>query len=331
MSYRRYTEIELQRQQFYMMPKWLMTRQISSDAKLLYVCILDRYRLSLKNGWVDENGEAYCYFKRSEMSECLGISGGTAKTKIQELMQEGLLEEVRQGMGKPNRLYLYTPTDEEFSREKADADEKRAGNAEETAENARPSKIEVQEPKESNFMTLKNCDSRLSKIAIQDSQKLRPNKNNKNKNYINNNKREGSPPAARLSTSDLNRIMNHWNSVAGSVGVPKIIGINKKTERYRSLCARVDAFGVEAVLKVFDDVGKQEFLHGKNQKGWTATFDWVLKPANFQKIMEGNYRDKKEKAPDVPYWAVGASHGYSASEMASIIERKIQESRGDPH
>lgn len=330
MSYRRYTESELLRQQFFMMPKWLMTRQISSDAKLLYVYILDRYRLSLKNGWVDENGEAYCYFKRSEMSECLGISEGTAKTKIQELMEEGLLEEVRQGMGKPNRLYLYTPTDEEFSREKADADEKRAKNTEETAENARPAKIEVQEPKESPFMTRENCDSRLSKTRIHDSRKLRPNKNNKNKNNINN-KRDGSTPVARLSNGDLNRIMNHWNLIAGSVGVPKIIGIDKKTERYRSLCARVDAFGVESVLKVFDDVGRQEFLHGKNQKGWTATFDWVLKPANFQKIMEGNYRDKKAKAPDVPYWAVGASHGYSASEMASIIERKIQESRGDPH
>lgn len=326
MSYRRYTESELLRQQFYMMPKWLMTRQISSDSKLLYVYILDRYRLSLKNDWVDENGEAYCYFKRSEMSECLGISGGTAKTKIQELIEEGLLEEVRQGMGKPNRLYLYTPTDEEFLREKADADEKRVENTEETAENARPSKIAIQEPKEPKVMTLKNCDSRLSKTRIHDSQKLLPNKNNINNNNINN-KREGSIPAARLSNGDLNRIMNHWNLVAGSVGVPKIIGIDKKTERYRSLCARVDAFGVDAVLKVFDDVGKQEFLHGKNQKGWTATFDWVLKPANFQKIMEGNYRDKKAKVPDVTFWAQGASHGYSAEQMEEIILRKIQESR----
>lgn len=328
MSYRRYTEIELQRQQFYMMPKWLMTRQISSDAKLLYVYILDRYRLSLKNGWVDENGEAYCYFKRTEMSECLGISENTTKAKVDELMKEGLLEEVRQGLGKPNRLYLCTPTDDEFSRGNTEDSE----NTEETAENARPLKYEFPEYELRNgrLVTVpRTQDSRPEKTAVQKPRELPPNKNNKNKNYINNNKRERGVPATRLSTSDLNRIMNHWNFIAGSVGVPKIIGIDKKTERYRSLCARVDAFGVESVLKVFDDVGKQEFLHGKNQKGWTATFDWVLKPANFQKIMEGNYRDKKAKAPDVPYCAVGASHGYTAAEMASIIARKIQESRGD--
>jgi len=33
-------------------------------------------------------------------------------------------------------------------------------------------------------------------------------------------------------------------------------------------------------------------LKGQNNKGWTITFDWFIKPNNFIKVLEGNYKDK---------------------------------------
>ena len=40
-----------------------------------------------------------------------------------------------------------------------------------------------------------------------------------------------------------------------------------------------------------------EFLKGNNNRGFQATFDWLIRPSNFQKTIEGNYdnRDKENK------------------------------------
>lgn len=37
---------------------------------------------------------------------------------------------------------------------------------------------------------------------------------------------------------------------------------------------------------------ESEFLKGKNERHWTATFDWLMKPNNMTKVLEGNYRNK---------------------------------------
>ena len=47
--------------------------------------------------------------------------------------------------------------------------------------------------------------------------------------------------------------------------------------------------------KYFDIISKSEFLTGKNDNGFTATFDWIMIPANMIKIIEGNYNTKGKK------------------------------------
>ena len=42
----------------------------------------------------------------------------------------------------------------------------------------------------------------------------------------------------------------------------------------------------------FMKVEASDFLSGR-KTGWVATFDWILKPANFIKIIEGNYDNRK--------------------------------------
>lgn len=40
----------------------------------------------------------------------------------------------------------------------------------------------------------------------------------------------------------------------------------------------------------FDLIGRSDFLMGRTSNPWTACcFDWIFKPANFKKIVEGNY------------------------------------------
>ena len=67
---------------------------------------LDRVSLSIKNGWVDENGRVFIYY--SVINICKILNCGTQKAckLLDELETFGALERRRQGLGKPNKLYL---------------------------------------------------------------------------------------------------------------------------------------------------------------------------------------------------------------------------------
>jgi len=46
----------------------------------------------------------------------------------------------------------------------------------------------------------------------------------------------------------------------------------------------------------FEVVKSRGFLLGENDRGWRADFDWLLKPAHMQKILEGGYSGTAKKA-----------------------------------
>lgn len=76
MNTKRYTLSDAHSTQFYQLPKWLVAlrveAEISNEAILLYTYLRDRVQLSITNKWIDDNGEAYLYFKREQMENCLG-------------------------------------------------------------------------------------------------------------------------------------------------------------------------------------------------------------------------------------------------------------------
>ena len=58
------------------------------------------------------------------------------------------------------------------------------------------------------------------------------------------------------------------------------------------LCALVNDYGLDAVLATIARVRNSDFLCGQGENGWTANFDWLIKPDNFLKVMEGQYNGK---------------------------------------
>lgn len=50
----------------------------------------------------------------------------------------------------------------------------------------------------------------------------------------------------------------------------------------------------------FTLVDRSDFLSGSNDRGWTANFDWILKPANMVKIEEGSYQSQRVKGSSEP-------------------------------
>lgn len=92
-----------------------------------------------------------------------------------------------------------------------------------------------------------------------------------------------------LSSTSVQRVIDEWNSI----GLQKIISVNAGTNRYKSLKARINEYGIEKVIQAIKNINNSSFLKGQNDKNWTINFDWLVKPNNFIKVLEGNYTDKK--------------------------------------
>ena len=85
------------------------------------------------------------------------------------------------------------------------------------------------------------------------------------------------PNGTVCRTKDVRRVQTAWNNL----GLSKVSKILPDTERGKMLKKRIRDYGVEAVVEAVEKVGKSSFLMGNNNKGWTATFDWFIKPNNF--------------------------------------------------
>ena len=94
-----------------------------TDAKTLYGILLDRMGLSVKNGWLDEQGRVYIIFPVQEVMDALGCADNKATKLFRELEKFGLIERKRRGLGKPNLIYVKNFADPRFrNREKNGSD-----------------------------------------------------------------------------------------------------------------------------------------------------------------------------------------------------------------
>ena len=94
---------------FYQMPQWLYEppyNVLSDKAKQIYMFLFDRRTLSIQNKWFDEKGDVYVYYTNEQLMEKLNCSKPTIISAKKELADMRLLREVRQGVNKPNRLYI---------------------------------------------------------------------------------------------------------------------------------------------------------------------------------------------------------------------------------
>ena len=63
------------------------------------------------------------------------------------------------------------------------------------------------------------------------------------------------------------------------------------TRRAHTL-ARIREHGEDALREVVRKAAVSDFLNGNNIRGWAATYDWLVLPNNFIKVLEGNYDNK---------------------------------------
>ena len=96
---------------------------------------------------------------------------------------------------------------------------------------------------------------------------------------------------------DIRRITDAWNDL----GLGQVRRIPRESKRMKLLCALVNDYGLDAVLATIARVRNSDFLCGQGENGWTANFDWLIKPDNFLKVMEGQYNGKPRNTAPTDY------------------------------
>ncbi|WP_330603887.1 DUF6017 domain-containing protein [Oribacterium sp. oral taxon 102] len=104
-------DMEAEQYSFIRVPKILLQHEtyqrISSEAKLLYSLLLDRVGISLRSGWKDKQDRVYIIYPIAEIMEEMNCGKNKAVQLLDELEQKaGLIERKRQGLGKPNLIYV---------------------------------------------------------------------------------------------------------------------------------------------------------------------------------------------------------------------------------
>ena len=89
------------------------------------------------------------------------------------------------------------------------------------------------------------------------------------------------------------RIMDFWNAELTPLGITPIRAITENTKRHQMLKSRIRQYGLDEVLSTISMVKESEFLI-KEGSSW-FNFDWFIKPENFQKVHDGNYRSIPQK------------------------------------
>lgn len=173
---RRIKATEFTESQFYKMPKFLIQhekyRGLSAEAKILYMLMRERHNLSILNGWVDTDGYIYLLYSRENMGEDLGLAKNAITKRVTELKDCGLIEEVRQGQGLTNRLYVNTLTEDMLTYEPVKVQGVKC---------KRTAKIQKNDPATvGNVKTPQKGESRVPKKGSLDSLKSTPNNTNTN-------------------------------------------------------------------------------------------------------------------------------------------------------
>jgi hypothetical protein len=161
-----------------------------------------------------------------------------------------------------SRIEQYSLINSDFTDDKS---EETQVNSEETQVNSeklplKKSKVKEKESKENNLEL--SDDNSLSKGELS----TRKNSKDENINY--------------------EALLDYFiQETKGVFGKPK--GVSDK--RRAAIRARVREYGKEAFVEMIHNAAASDYLKGQNHRCWTASFDWMIKPENFVKILSGNY------------------------------------------
>lgn len=93
-------------------PRFLLEVNISETAKLVYMLLLDRARVSMKNDtWQDKHGRVFVLYTIPALARDIGKGETTVKKALNQLVQQDLIQKQSLGAGHTNKIYVKIPAE----------------------------------------------------------------------------------------------------------------------------------------------------------------------------------------------------------------------------
>lgn len=139
-------------------------------------------------------------------------------------------------------------------------------------------------------------------------------------------------PARRCAKIDFAAIKEYWNTKHDQSGSVMRRLTLMSDQRKGNVRSRIREYGgdVQMVYKAIDKAMASDFMNGKNGKGWVASFDWMMCPSNFPKVLEGNYDNEQPAGSQQPQSAAAKAQDPAATARPSIGERYEQAKHQQP-
>lgn len=117
----------------------------------------------------------------------------------------------------------------------------------------------------------------------------------KNEKNEKNEKNDKNIDTSTENRTDYDEILSLYREIC--VSYPKVKALSDA--RKKAIRARLRTYSIDDFKTVFQNAENSSFLKGQNSRNWSATFDWMIRDANFAKILDGNYNgDNKPKATE---------------------------------
>ena len=99
-------------------PRFLLEVDICETAKLVYMLLLDRARVSMKNDtWQDGQGRVFVLYTIPDLARDIGKGETTIKKALNQLVRQDLIWKQSQGAGRPNKIYVNIPAENDPTRQ----------------------------------------------------------------------------------------------------------------------------------------------------------------------------------------------------------------------
>ena len=221
-DFRLMTQTDVQSIQYMQMPRWLFFdpryADMNLEAKVTYTFLLNRFQLSRRKGWVNDQGEVFVIFPRQSLAKELRICEQRVTAAFKVLVERRLIWEKRCGRGDANQIYLarVEPMDDpeyECSPFHTEQYESLGTRAADSA--GLDTEALYQDPQELRFQNHEICDSRTSDIAVPEPQNLRPSKKDIRNNKASYPEVSQSVPPMRAWTDG----MTDWEGEQELIGI----------------------------------------------------------------------------------------------------------------
>ena len=148
-------------------PQYPQYKHLTAQHILAYTLMRDRLQLSITKQMKDENGTPFIYYDLENIASAVRCRAKKAGKLVDELDKAGLIHKVRQGLGKPNIIYVYdvlqaSPSNRQFQTSPADSPD----------------------PSNGQFKTRPTDSSRSVERTVQDPSNGQSNKTDKNNTEI---------------------------------------------------------------------------------------------------------------------------------------------------